>query len=809
MKHRAGFLRCLPFSHAIVLSVLSSSVLLTTSCFETRDTIPYSMRALASMPIQQPPPVGQRVVRARDIDILELVPGNRLLVGAWLLDNWGDYGLVMRPQEIMMMDGALQDVAWKRQVEDSKTKSRSLLSAEPVVLLHVIEEGEDAEARLDAYETSTGAPKWTRSLPTSTHPTVLPDLGIVVLASLGNQGARLSSLQLGNGQEAWSADLEGGLVDATLGVSMLTAPPLLVASSSGVAAIDPASGKLHWSCPGSAGERAVVLSIDDALLVGVGKDVVKRAHAGGRVLWRSGLPSGPVRLLAATASLIVAAVDSKQGSGVGSLVVALDRDSGALRWSSKPEELVSSNLLISEGRLFYATTSQLKAVDLKDGKALFTKRIPLGLVRSWAMPYILVLRNNRIHLASETGVALFDPAQGDVTFAHAIGEGLGATSAYLRSKVLSMAVGSKLIKVQGDSSSQSGTAALASVNGAMSQMAMQHSWTWLSSYQQWSYSATQNVLSSSSSTSSDRMAALQSREFSQGIAQGAGGIMQAGQGLVGLAQATAQLSGSLMNLADALEGLELGHRLSYLFDQSEAQIRVAMLNHANALSSDWYIRPFYKEGAGWGFAVINLEKGQRADLFISPPNPALSNPDYPNLPVYDLDPANHRLVVKGLGLDPKAWEPYEVRGWREGIYHPVWWRIPHPSVLVFDLNQLQYRPVLPTEAELQESPRLSEQDQALLTAALSGDEDRVEALLKGGAHVNAQDEYGRTALMMAALAGSEDVIELLGEHGADPRVRDAEGWSTLEYSTLAPRGVEVVSEARAAVSDLLGAFKSR
>jgi ankyrin repeat protein len=57
-----------------------------------------------------------------------------------------------------------------------------------------------------------------------------------------------------------------------------------------------------------------------------------------------------------------------------------------------------------------------------------------------------------------------------------------------------------------------------------------------------------------------------------------------------------------------------------------------------------------------------------------------------------------------------------------------------------------------------------------------------EALVDGGAAVDAQDRAGRTALSYAAMYGSTDCIYLLAARGADVAHMDSDGNTPLELA---------------------------
>jgi len=75
-----------------------------------------------------------------------------------------------------------------------------------------------------------------------------------------------------------------------------------------------------------------------------------------------------------------------------------------------------------------------------------------------------------------------------------------------------------------------------------------------------------------------------------------------------------------------------------------------------------------------------------------------------------------------------------------------------------------------------------------LAAAKKGDTNRVEALLKAGAEIEAKDEDGRTALMLAAQYGRVDTVRLLLAKGAHADARDKRGWNAYMLALLSPSG---------------------
>ena len=59
----------------------------------------------------------------------------------------------------------------------------------------------------------------------------------------------------------------------------------------------------------------------------------------------------------------------------------------------------------------------------------------------------------------------------------------------------------------------------------------------------------------------------------------------------------------------------------------------------------------------------------------------------------------------------------------------------------------------------------------------------VSLLLDKGAHIDDQDNRGRTALMIAAELGHRGAVEALLSHGANATLKDKEGKTALDFAT--------------------------
>ena len=72
----------------------------------------------------------------------------------------------------------------------------------------------------------------------------------------------------------------------------------------------------------------------------------------------------------------------------------------------------------------------------------------------------------------------------------------------------------------------------------------------------------------------------------------------------------------------------------------------------------------------------------------------------------------------------------------------------------------------------------------LTVAALHGNKEVVELLIRSGADKNCQDKFGRTALMAAVESGNNDIVENLLDHGAVASSRSMSGISAFEIALV-------------------------
>jgi ankyrin repeat protein len=95
-----------------------------------------------------------------------------------------------------------------------------------------------------------------------------------------------------------------------------------------------------------------------------------------------------------------------------------------------------------------------------------------------------------------------------------------------------------------------------------------------------------------------------------------------------------------------------------------------------------------------------------------------------------------------------------------------------PKLAYFVMHSLTYQYGASGRRTVADAPKLQ-------IAASLGLKETMNALLEGGADIEARSSDGWTALSSAAWNGQEDVIELLLKHGADIEAKNDAGWTAL------------------------------
>jgi ankyrin repeat protein len=127
-------------------------------------------------------------------------------------------------------------------------------------------------------------------------------------------------------------------------------------------------------------------------------------------------------------------------------------------------------------------------------------------------------------------------------------------------------------------------------------------------------------------------------------------------------------------------------------------------------------------------------------------------------------------------LDPDALEEMRVRAQERAANATI-----HTAAEDGDVGRVAQ--LLAADPSLVHSPRRKDvPDQPLHVAALAGNRQVADLLLRYGADVNARGDQGMTPLHAAALGGNLDLADLLLKRGANPALKDDAGQTPLQIA---------------------------
>jgi outer membrane protein assembly factor BamB len=266
-------------------------------------------------------------------------------------------------------------------------------------------------AQLLRLDLATGNTVWKANAADSFGtPLLTPDL-VIVAGNGGETGATFTPLQAferSTGKRRWQHRFPGA--DNRLTSPHLAEGVVFVAAAGGaVAALDVASGAVHWQRKVDVGCCGV-----NGLAVGAGVVVVNEFDglvaldaADGHELSRFETPAS--RLVTERPMIVGGLALAFDNSGY---VYAFDLASGALRWErlSPPGDISNAmDALASDGQRVYVlngvTRPALSALDLATGE-------PLWSLRPGAGSHDLVVSNGVLYLATDKRILAFDPATG-------------------------------------------------------------------------------------------------------------------------------------------------------------------------------------------------------------------------------------------------------------------------------------------------------------------------------------------------------------------------------------------------------------
>lgn len=717
----------------------------------------------------QPQPIWHAPLSAHEVEQASFVATDRLLISTL---EYAGMGNIFDPKskELVMFETVQGKPLWSLPVSSQLYQMTNSFGMSGKTLFTGIADEEKLRT-IVAVDTETGKTVWQRKDPSSSWYELKPARKLAISGLVKGADLQLSGIDLESGKDLWSAQLAGVATDGATRAIILSFNDGFLVIGKKLAYFGYTDGKPRWTvaAPGKMNVQGLSqLETGDTLLLSSKTEFQALDARDGHVRWRVTPADGEFVTPTMNAGALVMLERSKEGHKLRQL----DMATGATRWISPTEAALRSPILLFQNSLYYTTKEHLIALDLASGKVRLRASLPESLHSPSGLPDHLLVSGENIIVAREVGVAAFQRERGKLIFAESVKGARPFTHEFLSYK--------SLLRQSGAGRPSSSLAAIApGVTQASTQFARQSSDIYLRMSQVQLDTVrmqTRQVLESPRSTGTERMTALSNQEAAIRTDQA-----------IQTAQAQAQLAAATAALAQSMVGLAQAYRDSWVstsFKLNDLQANWAMNTHSQSIQQSYYVRPFYNEG--WGVTLVNLNDGQRADLYVSPPNEPLQI-NAANLPMFVIDPVQNRLYAKGLGINLPDVPSYNKVAWpaiTKGLFGlPDNFTISYPSVLAYDLTQVIFRKE-PRANEPDPWVPLAELEVQLRQAILSGDEAGVQKLLASGANPNTVDQYGYNALIYAAVVDQKPIVKLLLDKGADAGLRDDHGWLAMHYSFM-------------------------
>ncbi len=707
-----------------------------------RDTIKEIVPVADDLATYQPKPVWETRFSADETDLMEILPGDRLLIGLIQLSSRlavPEYG------DLVMYDTKTGHQIWNTSRPDLENGSYALLATRPLIVIV----GENLEkAYYMGIDPANGAKMW--ELETKKPLALAEDNELLVLLAPDKKSSELKAIKLADGTVSWTLKFaKAKAAELINDRSLIFHGGFLYLANNDLYKISPINGEVLWQKPLPQDDAATSITpAGDTLLVWDMTSLSAVSCGTGKGMW------GP-RLVGANLAGVYAPEIAKgkifalqTSSSSYPSIHGIDGKTGNTFWVHKGVGNIVSSLLFDRDRLYFATSTGFRQLDTVTGKTIVETKMPQSMSGTPDLPDRVMSRGNTIIVAKEkNGVIAFAKDKDQILWYQHVGGNYEFARFWYatRKKVLA-----KYVPALGE------TVSAADRNSRWWGM-----WTESVEYQWSGYN-------------SDKASRYRTT-----------GRLGASMAMFQSSLAVSSIIRSVQIVA-AVEGLV--NRLQYTLNNS-------VKLHAMSLQGKYYIRPYKKRGLG--IMIVDLDTGLRADFEYCAPNPMLNKMTM-QMPIFVLDPEHNRLLTSGISLDTSNYQPYVK--FKYTMPYPSILAF-EPSKLKFGKTLWDNDRLASwakdgksdkIEQALKQGAWVDSRDSSgctpLWMAASTGDEDLVRLLLKHGATVNnwsADYRYERSPIQAAAGAGHVQVVKILLAAGADPRgAREAAGASHPEIIKL-------------------------
>ncbi|MCD4724055.1 MAG: hypothetical protein K8R63_04370 [Bacteroidales bacterium] len=699
--------------------------------------------------------VWSKTIMENEVDYIKVIDQQYVLVGT--LDiNTGMW--TKKSGKLFLMDIKSAKVKWEIDREEFYMHKQNILCAEPVILLHSMKD-ENAKMTYHAIDNRTGEILWEKELKSKTASYTFNHVDnelIIIEKDKDELDISFIDIIRGNITGSLLIDTDMKLKKHEIRLQLFD-EYLVIIINNKVFCVSLNDNSLLWEKTYS-NEEETILSFfyKKGKLVIYSYEWLEYVHINtGNVLWSLNSDRIIRNVAIYYDHLYLVTEDSTLNKGP-TLLECYNSENYQKIWATEFNGSLFSPIIIEESFIYFTTITQLLSIDNKTGQLIYTRKIPDALCFDKQLVDNIEIRENKILIGRETGVAVFNKETGKLILSDYVANSMLYTSGYNIHKM-------NAFSLRGSDPNK--------VNHNAKQASLYYSSNGLERAQAWaakSHDYTEKVMNNKTSTSSEKMFALEQEINAHEAVIIAGQTQAMEQMVTAVGNAVSQAVGATMIAVKQTQVINF-------YNLYTMRNILPSYLHNKSLGNTYYVRPFYDKG--WYLSITNLEMAKRANVLLAPENTG-NLITLPNLIYYDI--VNDILITKGINMSNPQPETYEYK-----VYDALTLRdkkeFPCPGILAIDLNNLTFIDI--EDAETGNNPYLTinESDRLFLDAIKSKDKKKYKRMLKEGANVNATDEFGLTALMYAAIIDDVNLVKALMKEGADVTATDANHWNAVFY----------------------------
>lgn len=348
-----------------------------------------------------PAPFWSIPLESASADILERVDDDVILVGTV---TWNDKYATFKRGPVRAVEVATGNVLWTADSGAIPAGQTSVIAVDPNILVTTATAESWVIATIDR---DSGKTLWARGFgrrASFARATVLGRPALVVADE-----SSLHAIELTSGSDLWNGRMAPG--QSPLAYSVWISEPAAYVITDRVQRFALDSGRLEWTSNETLDVPVTeALRVGDQLLTVGASGIASVSTIDGRVSWheeREGLK--PYHLTILNQQLLVAW--RKTTSSIASELTMLDAVDGSVLWHTEPLlELRGGPLIDDDGFIIVTNTALILRLDPRTGGVASRGKLPLELISKQGLPDRLSLRERKLYLRRERGVAIFDVA---------------------------------------------------------------------------------------------------------------------------------------------------------------------------------------------------------------------------------------------------------------------------------------------------------------------------------------------------------------------------------------------------------------